>query len=387
MRKDKREEQEDDDRRNPVPVPVQKIVGAMNERMEGWPIITKAPGDPPVVISVTTVPSGVRTLGPLFDSLRKQRYSAFRIDLNLPSKSERGLGIYPDLDPEIAEGITVWRTHDWGTLTNVVPTVQRLQKENLTNALLLVVDDDKVYPETLLEDHIRASRLHSHGAYGCRGWSVPPTQDLDPNAFDELRISVYGNRLGPEMKRVSILTGSDSWSAPVSAFHKDLWEEISSIHKSGNALLEKAVLMVNDVWISGLLSRHGLPKYVMPCHEESWDNPISKCKEAWCSIEYARIGHQMIGRGNLNIILMQYFREDWKKDELMPEGLNRKIQNNPHFHRGYQGAEKPVLPFVTKDSPNKIGAADPAQKFQEKQAAAYDEVSKALQDWKLSLAW
>merc|ERR1719335_1814685 len=185
----------------------------MNQRMEGWPLITKAVDDPPVVISVTTVPSGVHTLGPLFESLRKQRYSAFRIDLNLPSKSQRGLGIYPDLDPDIAEGITVWRTHDWGTLTNVVPTVQRLRKENLANALLLVVDDDKVYPETLIEDHIRANRLHSHAAYGCRGWSVPPTQDLNPKAFDELRISVYGNKLGPEMRRVGILTGSDSWSA------------------------------------------------------------------------------------------------------------------------------------------------------------------------------
>lgn len=291
--------------------------GPENPNMARWSGLQRLDSDPFIVVSLTTVPGGVLGLLPTLRSLRNQTLPPDAIELNLPLKSERGLGDYPALPAWEAEGVDVHRTEDWLALTNIVPTVQRARaRAGQRNTLVIVVDDDKVYPNSLVEDHLRAHRAQPRSASTCRGYKVPPGGDISPAVFwpawDELGHSVYGHELASAPpRRVAVMTGSDSWSAPVDVFSEGLWKDLNSrVAEAANGTIRSAASSMNDVWISGHLSRQGVPKFVVPCRRECRDAPKSGQREAQ-NLDRAR-------RLLLNQMVMQFYLKDWAPDEIMP---------------------------------------------------------------------
>lgn len=277
--------------------------GGTNPFLAGEPGLSRTSSDPRVVISLTTVPAGVHGLGPTLISLKNQTFKPDAIDLNLPHISRRGLGVYPKLSEEDAEGIFVHHTDDWFALTNLVPTVQR---EAGRKTLIIVVDDDKVYPPSLVEDHVRAHRNRPHSAHTCRGYKIPTGGELFPT-WSELRHSWYGHQL-QNPQQVAIVTGSDSWSAPVSAFTEALWKDLNRTAPNENGTIESYGCLMNDIWVSGQLSRHNISKFVTRCQREARDVPKSM----------QRARQNLSGnRWKLNQMVMQFYLHDWLPSEML----------------------------------------------------------------------
>eukprot|EP00747_Dinoflagellata_sp_TGD_P032894 gnl/TRDRNA2_/TRDRNA2_136277_c1_seq3.p1 gnl/TRDRNA2_/TRDRNA2_136277_c1~~gnl/TRDRNA2_/TRDRNA2_136277_c1_seq3.p1 ORF type:complete len:388 (+),score=27.71 gnl/TRDRNA2_/TRDRNA2_136277_c1_seq3:51-1214(+) len=298
--------------------------GPLNTHMKNWPAINKRQTDPKIVISLTTVPEmfkggKVTMLSKTLNSLLNQTVAADAIELNLPSYSAR-LGKYGKPERDLPKGINVYYTEDWLTLTNIIPTVQRAKmnisaergavtkrpiawKESQSHeTLVIVVDDDKVYPPSLVEDHLRAFRERPSSASTCRGYKLPSHHHLS-SGWDELRHSAFGHKLGSHV-RVACVTGSDSWSAPVSLFTKGLWMDLAD----GHGPQEMALKLMNDVWVSGQLSKHNIPKYAIPCRQECWDTGVSK-----------RFGVASNDTGGtrrlMNNVVVTYFAKAWSREE------------------------------------------------------------------------
>lgn len=324
-----------------------------NQDMHAWPPLRRQPGDPRVVISLSTVPGGVEGLGPTLRSLRDQSFPADAIELNLPNASRRGLGAYPDLDllTSSTYGVDVYHTEDWLALTNVVPTVQRARAANRTT-LVVVVDDDKVYPPSLVEDHVRAHRERPGAASACRGFLMPPGGDLARVEFwpmwDELAHSVYGHKVaGP--KRVAVVTGSDSWAAPADLLGPGIWKDLAvqgeelggagDAGRNASASARSAALLMNDVWISGQLSRRGVSKYVVPCRRECCDAPKGRDRSAQTLV------HNMTQRRELNQEVMQLFLKDWAADEVMP--MREVMQSIWEHQEKFVPQRPPRPPFLS----------------------------------------
>jgi len=282
--------------------------------MSAWPPLLRRRSDPRVVLSLSTVPGGVAGLGPTLRSLRNQSFPADAIELNLPLESARGLGPYPDLSTEDAKGVDVYRTDDWLALTNVIPTAQRAHRRS-GGTLIIVVDDDKAYPPSLVEDHVRAHRARPRSASTCRGYRMPPGGDISTAVFwpswDELWHSVYGHRVA-EARRVAVVTGSDSWSAPAELLTEGLWTNLSDSSPDDGSAIRPAASLMNDVWVSGQLSRGRVPKFVVPCRRESQNTPHSKVRDQ------QNLERNVRQRQALNMQVMKFFLRDWVPDELMP---------------------------------------------------------------------
>jgi len=299
-----------------------------NLKMKSWPPLQRLPSDPRVVISLSTVPAGVAGLGPTLRSLKKQTYAADAIELNLPFRSARGLGNYSLPPSSLSDlGIHVYRTDDWLALTNLVPTVQRA-KAHGGSTLVIVVDDDKAYPPSLVEDHVRAHRLHPRSASTCRGYRMPPGGDISSAVFwpawDELGHSIYGQQKS-EVERIAVVTGSDSWSAPAELFTDGLWEDLDEVG-DGNIPIRNDASLMNDIWVSGQLSRHNVPKYVVPCRQECQDPPKTEKRKAQ---------NLSSERTESTSRVMRHFLKDWRPQEVMAEAEVDQPRVNPedaHFN-------------------------------------------------------
>eukprot|EP00747_Dinoflagellata_sp_TGD_P032893 gnl/TRDRNA2_/TRDRNA2_136277_c1_seq2.p1 gnl/TRDRNA2_/TRDRNA2_136277_c1~~gnl/TRDRNA2_/TRDRNA2_136277_c1_seq2.p1 ORF type:complete len:383 (+),score=16.05 gnl/TRDRNA2_/TRDRNA2_136277_c1_seq2:68-1216(+) len=288
--------------------------GPLNDKMNSWPAIQKSLMDPKIVISLTTVPEMLSDkmmfLGKTLASLRQQTVRADSIELNLPNKSQR-LGAYGGLQPNISEGINVYHTDDWLALTNIIPTVQRAQKNlSVQETLVIVVDDDKVYPPSLVEDHLRAFREKPSSVSACRGFKLPPARKLSGD-WDGLQYSHYGHKVESPVQ-VAIVTGSDSWSSPASLFNESLWTDLKH---TGSAMR-----LMNDIWVSGQLSKHNVPKYVIPCRQECWST--------WVHKQYgAASGDTGRSRTWLNNEVITYFKNAWSPAEVE---IKRTVQSFLH---------------------------------------------------------
>eukprot|EP00930_Biecheleria_cincta_P095435 TRINITY_DN87396_c0_g1_i1.p1 TRINITY_DN87396_c0_g1~~TRINITY_DN87396_c0_g1_i1.p1 ORF type:complete len:354 (+),score=55.32 TRINITY_DN87396_c0_g1_i1:36-1097(+) len=301
--------------------------GPMNPHVAGWAPVQKSPTDPKVIVTLSTTPEGAYSLNQIFDCLIKQSYLPDEIHVNMPKVSARGLGVYPDVfsfawswDLYRKHGIKVFRTRDWGALTNLIPTRQRVEREK-ERTLLIVIDDDKILPTSLVADHIRAFRSDPSSASTCRGYKVKPSMAVrgaaDQSTVNELEIDEEGIKLGTR-KRVGVVTGSDTWSVLASKFDSSLWQELDKKAPHGGLRMGKLASLMNDIWASGMLSRRNVPKFAIPCSYEVWDIRTSH------AIHKSTVGEVTAGlpamfakRDAKNAEVMNYFMKDWKVEELI----------------------------------------------------------------------
>lgn len=307
--------------------------GPINRKMNAFPAIEKEPNDPTLVISLTTVPemltaSNLNVMKKVLDSLKNQTIPADAVEMNLPTRSgglfSGGSGEYPQLhNTPLPEGITVYETDDWLALTNIVPTVQRA-KVRPRETLVIVVDDDKVYSPYLVEDHLRAYRAKPSSASTCRGYKLPRQGEL-PYDWDEIGFSFYGHTLGsPE--RVAAVTGSDSWSIPASLFTDGLWKDLlqpvdteKTEAEAEPEVVKRACSLMNDIWVSGQMSKHQISKYTIPCRQECWDAGAVK-RHGVFDLRFSLTRH------DLNDLCFKKFVNSWSDEELFVDPWAEKAR-------------------------------------------------------------
>lgn len=196
-----------------------------------------------VVISLTTIPARARHIRPALLSLLDQDEPADRILLNYPAASLRTGAPYPDPTTlDLPAGVDLVRCTDSGPSTKLLPAI-----DAEPHALIIVADDDVIYPRDFVATLLAAHRSEPATAWGYRGVALN-----QPAPFAELS-HIFASAIdAPQV--ADILFGT--WGYAVTA---DMFNE--SVFKYPG--VDGAVRWVDDVWISGHLARGGVPRKIV----------------------------------------------------------------------------------------------------------------------------
>lgn len=196
------------------------------------------------IVTLTTIPRRVSLIGETLKSLLRQTRAPGRIVLNVPHLSRRENRGY-EIPPWLTQlsSVDIHRCdHDWGPATKLIPSLLRFAPAQR----LIVVDDDRIYPPTLVADLERAAVENPDCAIGLGGWRVPDDlTDRPTTLWADLRglppVPVKATRLKQPVE-VDILQGMASYLVQPRFFDpKDVTDY---------AHAPEAVFFVDDVWLS-----------------------------------------------------------------------------------------------------------------------------------------
>ena len=197
-----------------------------------------------VIVTLTTIPSRMHLIAETLKSLLRQTRLPARIVLNVPRFSRREKREYEI--PAFLErlvSLEIHRCQDWGPATKVIPSIERFAQSQP----LLVVDDDRIYPRTLVADLERAGRQHPGCAVTLGGWRVPDDLTDRPTTLwaDLLMqppVPAKATRIRAPLE-VDIMQGMAGYLVQPAFF------DVAKLTDYASA--PKAVFFVDDVWLSG----------------------------------------------------------------------------------------------------------------------------------------
>jgi hypothetical protein len=175
----------------------------------------------------------------VIDKILNLSYPNYEIHLNLPyiCKKSGEEYIIPSWLGEINnDKLKVFRTEDYGSLTKILPTLMRLDRNDET--ILITIDDDLEYIDGFIEYHLEKGKDYPNCALGFAGLSA-----IDGSCH-------YCTSLANDT-RVKILEGYKTVSYKNNFFKEDFFEEF--VGKSWS----------DDIIISAYLGKHNIKKIVM----------------------------------------------------------------------------------------------------------------------------
>ncbi|MGI8482053.1 MAG: hypothetical protein ACR2MF_08330 [Chthoniobacterales bacterium] len=187
---------------------------------------------------------------PTLECLSKQTRPPDEIVLALPEFSLRQQRSYtiPAFLKEFPTLRLLRVTRDWGPATKSIPVIQDELAGARLDTLIMVVDDDRIYPCDAVEIYLHYSKQMPEAALCFRGAQMPRTFD-----WHEARM-IHGNR-SRAPKQVAVITGCGSYLVQPRFFDTALWDYSGA---------PRAAFYMDDIWISGSLDRRGVKKYVVP---------------------------------------------------------------------------------------------------------------------------
>lgn len=223
--------------------------------LESWDASNQTnPRRAEVVVCLTTTPSRMPRIETTLKSLMYQTVAPRLIRLHLPLQSLREGCPYPVPDRLLKfASLEVVRCEDFGPATKLIPAVCTLSPAQD----LLIVDDDTLYPPTLVEDFVRARTASPDAALALSGSIVPADLTDRPDTFwsilferapTPLRAS---RRMAPAP--VEILRGCDGYLVQPRFFDPKALLDYASA--------PPAARWADDVWIS---HHCRAPKFVIP---------------------------------------------------------------------------------------------------------------------------
>ncbi|MFT6882298.1 MAG: hypothetical protein ACJAVY_001094 [Marinoscillum sp.] len=209
------------------------------------------------VISLSILPTRFRGFEPTLNSLTDQSVLPAKIIINLPRHFKRDKTNY--VIPEYVKNHPLveinWLESDLGPATKMLPTLD-LYKD-APDQLIIVLDDDQIYPKEMVENYVYHAKLLPDAAMTLSGWTVPLT-------FDHAdKVQLYGGIVRfyrrdnsvSQPVRVDCLQGAASFAVKPKLFDR-------TVHQLDKA--PKEAFFVDDIWVSGNLSRLKSPVYVVP---------------------------------------------------------------------------------------------------------------------------
>ena len=203
-----------------------------------------------VIASLTTLPDRIFNLEPTVRCLLNQTRPPDEIVLSIPEFSVRQKRPYsvPKYLSEFSTLRILRCKADWGPATKFIPLVQEELAAGRTNTLIMVVDDDRIYPRDALETYLHYHEQFPNAALCFRGGPMPR------NFYWFLPKLFLGSRLR-KAKRVAVITGCGSYLIQPRFFDSALWNYSDA---------PASAFYMDDIWISGNLDRRGVQKYVVP---------------------------------------------------------------------------------------------------------------------------
>ena len=203
-----------------------------------------------VVASLSTVPGRINNLGATLRSLLKQTRPPDEIILAVPEFSIREERPY--VVPEYLLRLPRLRIlrcrKDWGPATKFIPFVREELAAGRGDTLIMVVDDDRVYPRDALETYLHYNQQLPGAALCFRGAAMPQTLD-----WRDARMIKASELRQPEA--VAVITGCGSYLIQPGFFDESLWDYSRA---------PRAAFYMDDIWISGCLTRRNVQRYVVP---------------------------------------------------------------------------------------------------------------------------
>jgi hypothetical protein len=230
------------------------------------------------VISLSSIPPRFGMIGPVLQGLVAQRSRPEAIELYIP-RSFRRFPEWGGALPEVPEGITVVRVdEDLGPATKILPAVRARRGQAID---IFYVDDDRVYGRdtTRIALDIRKALPGAaicgagHGLrerFGLEAPDLPAPQMVKLQKTPAVRAELQWRRLHSALRRV---TGSGPHGrTPRKLVARSGYAEIACGY--GGVLVRPdffddvayaippVLWAVDDVWLSGMLARRGIPVWV-----------------------------------------------------------------------------------------------------------------------------
>jgi hypothetical protein len=203
-----------------------------------------------VIASLSTVPARISNLRPTIRSLLKQTRPPDEIVLTIPEFSIREQRPY--LVPEYLLRLPRLRIlhcgKDWGPATKFIPIVREELAAARGDTLIMVVDDDRIYPRDALETYLHYHAQLPEAALCFRGAPMP--RSLDWRDAKMIRASELR-----QPQPAAVMTGCGSYLIQPRFFDESLWDYSNA---------PDGAFYMDDIWISGCLSRSGVKRYVVP---------------------------------------------------------------------------------------------------------------------------
>lgn len=254
------------------------------------------------VVSLTSLPSRLPAIENTLKSLLNQTRPPQRILLNLPHHSRReGCDLEVPKFLEHLETVEVVRCKDWGPATKLLPSLERLPKDQM----IVVVDDDRIYHANLIEDLERATTLYPDRAWCYSGWVVPkdltdrPTTILG-NLLMRPPFPVRARRL-QQPYPVDIFQGMSGFAVKPSFFPNI--KDATDYSKA-----PEAAFFVDDVWLSAHCQAD---RWVLPARRTNFQPWAHKGLYRQTSLGRINRGGGDVEKRN-NTIMIRHFADRWR---------------------------------------------------------------------------
>ncbi|MBR9842838.1 MAG: hypothetical protein GYB25_06740 [Rhodobacteraceae bacterium] len=260
-----------------------------------------APEKADVVVSLTTIPSRIGVIDHALKGLLDQTRPPKKIVLNVPRHSLR-----EDCAYEVPEhlmglqGIEVRRCEDMGPATKAIPTL--LAEE--ADQLVMVVDDDRIYPRDAVEGIERAGREMPDCAVSYAGWTVPESLIDEPttirsNLFMLPPAPVRGTRLR-KPRETDVFLGVFGYGIRPRFYDLGVLADFSDTPRAG--------FLADDVRTSALCK---VAKMIVPTRGLSFIP-----RKDWGRLQETALAHLNAGDGSLenrsNTIAIRHYQNRWR---------------------------------------------------------------------------
>jgi hypothetical protein len=244
--------------------------------------------DQRVIASLSTVPDRIGNLEPTIRSLLKQTRPPDEIVLAIPEFSIREQRPYvvPQYISRLPRVRVLHCAEDWGPATKFIGAIRDELAAGRENALIMVVDDDRLYPRDALETYLYYSKQLPNAALCFRGAAMPSTLDWDDAKM------IYAKDVR-EPRPVAVITGCGSYLVQPRFFDQSLWDYSKA---------PSVAFYIDDIWISAWLSRRGVKRYVIPASARM--GSVSRQRR---TVSLNKIP----GRQKLNNETIAFFRDAW----------------------------------------------------------------------------
>ena len=246
-------------------------------------------GNNRVIASLTTLPDRIFNLEPTLRCLLNQTWPPDEIVLSIPEFSVRQKRPYsvPKYLSEFSTLRILRCKTDWGPATKFIPLVQEELVAGRADTLIMVVDDDRIYPRDALETYLHYHEQFPDAALCFRGGPMPR------NFYWFLPKLFLGSRLR-EPKPVAVITGCGSYLIQPRFFDPTLWNYSDA---------PASAFYMDDIWISGNLDRRGAEKYVVPASAM-----MRTARQQAGTMSLHRVPR---GRTYHNNEVVEYFHDTW----------------------------------------------------------------------------
>ena len=203
-----------------------------------------------VIVSLSTVPGRINNLRATIRSLLKQTRPPDEIILAVPEFSirEKRPYVVPEYLLRLSRLRILCSRRDWGPATKFIPVIREELGAGRVDTLIMVVDDDRVYPRDALETYLHYNQQLPGAALCFRGAAMPRTLD-----WRDARMIKASELRQPEA--VAVITGCGSYLIQPRFFDESLWDYSRA---------PQGAFFMDDIWISGCLTRRKVQRYVVP---------------------------------------------------------------------------------------------------------------------------